>query len=256
MGVHLKIPHEDGHMVEIEITEDLGMVFYDYDIEYDLGSREFGYSTTFCAAAYDLWDTHPMMFLCSGGLVPITSMGVVSCRLAQDALDIVKKHEEFECFDEAGKLIAASLKNWNPKRKAVQELHTRKQELIQCWNKTISHLEGREQYVKQISTPSFAAQNIVDVALKCARFILGFWNATELTGGYTTYPSQPCGIIQAAQLAVAYVLYKPILEERNRFFGTEFKDVLKQPPDDLVALLNKIEQDQARRAVKILETLQ
>ena len=252
MGLLLKIPHEDGHMVDVEIMEDLSMVFYDYDISYDLGSREFGYPTTFCAAAFDLWDTHPMTFICSSGLIPIRSLGVVSCRLAQEALTIVRSHEEFDCYDEAGKLIKASLKNWNPKRAAIQELHTSIQQLVKCWNKVVS---SRRDHEWQSQMPSFSAQKIVDATIACAAFVISFWNAMEYTGGFTSYPSHPCDIVQAIQLAVAYVLYKPILEERNRFFGTKFEDLLEKKPSDLVALLNNIEKDQAVLAVKIIGAL-
>jgi len=253
MGVNFQVPCEDGQMVDVEIDKDLDLVFCDYDIVRDLAAMEFGYEATRCAQIVEMVKTAPMTFICGSGLFPITGLGIVSCRLAQEALAVVSSKEEFECFDEAGKLIKASLKNWNPKRTAIGELHNRQQELVECWNKAIR--SRRADFMAPFSMPSVAAQKMFTAADGCAEFVIRFWMITGLTEGFTVCPPHPCEITMASRLAVADVLYRKISEERNRFYGVSFKELLDHPPDDLAVLLYDIERGQAKMAVKILEAI-
>jgi hypothetical protein len=247
MGVHIKIPAEDGRMIDVEITNNLDMIFYDYDIAYDQGSVEFGYAPSFCLSAFRMWDEHPMSFICNSGLFSITSLGVVSCRLAQEALRIVSSKESFECFEEAGKLIDVCLRNWNSKTVAIKGLHHARQSMTQCWNKAVRKRRG--DYETPPSVPSFASKEVVDMAEECANFVTHFWTTIEMTSGFAHYPEHPCRIIDSAQHAIASALYVPT----GQGFGfTDFSVLLDQMPEDLEKLLEKIEYDQAKIAVKIL----
>ena len=253
MGVNFQVPCEDGQMVDVEIDKDLDLVFCDYDIVRDLAAMEFGYSATFCSQIVEMVKTAPMTFICGSGLFPITGLGIVSCVLAKDALEtIVLKEEPFSCFDEARKLIDISLKNWYPKTTAIKRLHHARQALTRCWNSEITKRRG--DYHEQ-RMPSVASQKIVEAAEGCAGFVTDFWATMELTSRFKKYPQHPCEITMASRLAVADVLYRKISEERNRFYGVSFKELLDHPPDDLAVLLYDIERGQAKMAVKILEAV-
>jgi hypothetical protein len=254
MGARFKIPCENGQMVDVEVTSDLGITFHDYDIEYDLGLLEFNYPETICAHVVNSWKASPMMFICGSGLFSIRGLGIVSCRLAKEALEIIAlEGEQFSCFDEASKLIDVSLKNWYPKTTAIKGLHHARQAMIQCWNTEIR--ERRGDYKTTPSMPSFASQKVVEAAEYCADFVTHFWSTMELTAGFEHYPYHPCTIAESTKLAIAEVRYRKISEERARFFGVSFKELLDHPPDDLADLLYGIELDQARVAVEVLEII-
>lgn len=248
MGVILKIPCEDGRLVDVEITRGLEMFFHDYDIEYDLAMQEFGEEPSFCAVALMTWRQDPMRFICESGLIPIQKLGVVTCKLAEHGIGRVQEHVDFICYKNALGLIKACESAFRSQKALLNRVYHRRQDLTQCWNRCIT-----KRRVSLKPMPTYSETAIVNIAERCADFVFSFWKHREMIGGYPKPPTEPCEIMDAVSKAVSTVTYEGEHREFKKYF-----DIVSSStgiPMDLGAEIRGIIFEQALLSIEILETL-
>lgn len=252
MSATIKIPCEEGKLIDVEITENLDMFFPDYDIEYDLSMAEFGEEPSFCVAALMEWQHDPMQFICGSGLVPIAKLGIITCKLAMQAIETVQKSVNFICFNESVKLIKACERSWrSDKRALLNRIYHHRQNLTKCWNKCII----KRQSVRT-QMPTFSESSIVNIAEQCANFVFSFWINKEMIGGYDRPSQEPCEIAKSAREAISSVTWIGSGHTGSSIdFRHYFIDRTYSIPEELINELKSIRQAQAVLSVKILEIL-
>lgn len=246
MGAILYIPEEDSSLGRIEITTDLEIIFHDHDIRYDQTMVSLGGEKTFYYQIEEFWESNPMDFICKSGLVPIVNLGIVSNRIAADALNQVSSNigDKFKCLSQAIRLIKMCERQWTKQRRDVSLLYHARQELVSCSNRHIRHSRKYE-----FDSPSYAENVMITVALDCMGFVFDFWLTTGTSHGYSKTPRYPCDISRMSREAIASTVFK--------YSSIGFRETLSNAhhTPELLDLLGSIEKEQARVAVAVLEKL-
>ena len=246
MSIIIRIPDpETGELSRIELTADLQANFLDHDMAWDDMTTAMGGDESEFRRFLNWWQTNPIWTICSTNVIPLTKLGILSCEFVTHALLVhMASNEAALCSDQILQLVDLCRKQWGRRRYEFSRINHARQDLTSCWNKTV-----RERQRERLPMPGFGDATLVSLATDCVDFVTEFQQMVESKQGYRQPPDRPCEIAREARQVIAFNTLQGLYHYPN------FREALNAQAPEIADEVHRIEFDQARLAIKVLEKL-